>query len=266
MTAAARLNEYNHAEELVCPVAGPVQMNIVVAPYGWAEARPRDIEALLRNVASHMNRFLRPPFAGTIIVVPAPCDDWGPRTHYRPSTRDPFFIQLTARGRKWAQFAYQFSHELCHVLSDYERLREGPNNWFHEAICELASVFTLRRMAERWPICPPYPNWTEYSEALAKYAVELLSHQERRLPAGATLRDWLSTREDELRKDPRQRDKNAVVAHSLLPIFESQPAGWNAIRSLPDSSATFGDYLLEWHARVEPANKPFVKRILEAFE
>ena len=69
----------------------------------------------------------------------------------------------------------------------------------------------------------------------------------------------------ELRHDPCQRDKNAVVAYTLLPIFESEPAGWNAIHRLPDSSAMLGDYLLEWQARVEPADRPFVKRILEAF-
>ena len=129
----------------------------------------------------------------------------------------------------------------------------------------MASVFTLRRMAERWPSSPPYPNWTGYAGVLANYVDELLSCRVRQLPTDATLREWLSAREMELRHDPCQRDKNAVVAYTLLPIFESEPAGWNAIHRLPDSSAMLGDYLLEWQARVEPADRPFVKRILEAF-
>ena len=110
---------------------------------------------------------MRDQVGGTVIVVPAPCDDFTPRTHYRPSSSDPIFIQLTARDTYWSQFAYQFSHELCHILSDYERLGEGPNGWFHEAICESASVFTLRRMAERWRTCPPYAGRTDYAESLA---------------------------------------------------------------------------------------------------
>ena len=81
-----------------------------------------------------------------------------------------------------------------------------------------------------------------------------------------TLSTWLQSEEDGLRKDRYLRDKNAVVAYSLLPIFDSDPAGWNAIRRLSASSAMLMDYLLEWHANVEPADKPFVKRILDAFK
>ena len=240
-------------------------MKIAAAPYGWGEAHPRDIEVLLRNVASHLCRLLRIPFAGIIVVVQAPSDDPTPRTHYRPSACDPYFVQLTARDRDWARISYQFAHELCHVLSEYERLRNGPNNWFHEAICELASVFSLRRMAECWLTCPPYSNWTGYAGALASYADNVLSYKERQLPTGVTLREWLSSREEDLRRDPLQRNENSVVAYSLLPTFESEPGGWNAVRRLPKSSAMFGDYLLEWHAQVEPDDRPFVKRILNAF-
>ena len=81
-----------------------------------------------------------------------------------------------------------------------------------------------------------------------------------------TLSTWLWSEEESLREDRYLRDKNAVVAYSLLPIFENDPAGWNAIRRLPASSAMLMDYLLEWHTSVEPADKSFVKRILEAFE
>ena len=84
------------------------------------------------------------------MVEPTLSESDDPITPYRPSRQGPFTVFLAARDDYWCQFAYQFSHELCHVLSDYERLGEGPNGWFHEAICELASVFTLRRMAERW--------------------------------------------------------------------------------------------------------------------
>ena len=113
---------------------------------------------------------------------------------------------------------------------------------------------------------PPYPSWADYAVSLASYAQDYLSCEERQLPTGMSLSAWLLSEEEGLRKDRYQRDKNAVVAHSLLPIFESEPAGWNAIQRLPDSSAMLVDYLLEWHASVEPADRPFVKRILNAFQ
>ena len=243
-------------------------MNLTVAPYGWGTALPIDVQVLLENTASHLNRLMRDPIVDTIVVVAAPCDDFKPRTHNRPSPNDPFFIQLTARATYWARFAYEFAHEFCHVLSDYERLGEGPNNWFQEAICELASVFTLRRMAERWPTCPPYPDrsWAGYAGAIANYAEELMSRKERQLPAGVTLRGWLSPKEEGLRKDPCQREKNAVVAYTLLPVFEGEPAGWNAICRLPASSAMFEDYLHDWYSQVETLDRPFVERIIRLFE
>ena len=249
-----------------CRYEKAVQLNLTVAPYGWGMALSIDVQVLLEDTTSHLNRLMRDPFVGTVVVVPAPCDDFKPMTHYRPSPNDPFFIQLTARDKRWAQFAYQFSHEFCHVLSGYERLRGSRNNWFHEALCELSSVFTIRRMAERWPSSPPYPTWSDYARQLASYAENCLSKEERRLPAGMTLSTWLLSEEDSLRQDRYQRDKNAVAAYSLLPIFESEPSGWNAIRNLPDSSAMFKDYLSEWNSQVEPLDRPFIERIVRLFE
>ena len=160
----------------------------------------------------------------------------------------------------------QVAHEICHVLSGYERMRGSRNSWFHEVLCELASVFTLRRMAQGWPSSPPYPNWATYAAELSTYADKYLSREERRLPTTTTLSAWLLSEEDSLRQDCCQRDKNAVVAYTLLPIFESEPAGWNAIHRLPDSSAMFRDYLLDWHRLVEPADKPFVALVQRAFQ
>ena len=241
-------------------------MKIEVEPHGWGDAIPSNIEALLTDVASHLNRLLVQPVAERIMVVPVSGAGAVPRTLYRYSTSGPITIQLTARDKRWAKFAYQFAHEFCHVLSDYERLGDNPNNWFHEALCELASVFTLRRMAERWPIMSPYPNWTDYAGALANYADDLLADENHQLPKGLTLATWLPMHEKELRQDPYLRDKNGIVAYQLLPLFEAYPSGWNAVRSLPNSTEPLSEYLADWHERVAPEDKPFVKRLIGAFQ
>ena len=239
-------------------------MNITVLKCDWGGSRPSNIEALLTDAARHLTGAFREAPTGSIVVGPTPTTDDTPITFFRSSPEEPYRILLQARGRHWSQFAYQFSHELCHVLSDYERLRESRNRWFHEAICELASIFTLRRMAEAWSTHPPYPNWAEYAQSLAGYAEDCLDKDERRVPAGMTLAAWLSSEEEGLRRDGLQRDKNAIVAYPLLPIFENDPTVWNAIRRLPESSAMFREYMLEWHAWVGPTEKPLVKRILGA--
>lgn len=234
-------------------------MEIEVQATGWGLARPADIRILLANVADHMNRYLRSPFTGTILIRPSPHDQSYPKVFYRANCQEPFIVQLSAQDRKWSQFSYQFAHEFCHILSGYERLRNNPNNWFHEAICELASVFTLRQMAETWTNHPPFPLWSDYASSLSDYAENLLSSDDWKLPESVTLPDWLSERELELRKDPRQRELNAVVAYSMLPLLEDYPIGWNAIVELPDSTGCFAAYLNDWHARVDGGDRRFLE-------
>ena len=241
-------------------------MTVDVESLGWGEAIPGDIEVLLADVSSHLNRLLVEPVADHIKVVPVSGADAVPRTLYRYSGCGPITIQLSARDRKWSKFAYQFSHEFCHVLSNFEQLRNNPNQWFHEALCELASVFTLRRMADRWPIQPPYPNWTDYAGTLANYADDLLADENHQLPEGLTLATWLPMHEKELRQDPYLRDKNGIVAYQILPLFEAYPSGWNAVRSLPNSTGPISEYLADWHERVSPQDKPFVQRLIGAFQ
>ena len=241
-------------------------LEIKVVPQGWGRAPTSNIEVLLTDVASHVHRLLRCPVTDCIVVVAASGDDAVPVTHYRDGSNGPIPVQLTARDTKWAQFAYQFSHEFCHIVSNYERLRANPNQWFHEALCELASVFTLRRMAERWPTRPPYPNWADYAPSLASYADDLLDNENRRLPADLTLGHCLAAHEDQLRSDPYLRDLNAVVAYQLLPTFEAEPTGWNAVRHLPKSSGYLMEYLADWHDSVASTDKPFVKRLIGAFQ
>ena len=253
-------------------------MEIGVEPDQWGESQPRDIEVLLRDVAFHLTLYLRDSIEGTIIVKPTASTKDMPRTLYRSTPEGPFTILLQARDMFWSKYSYQFAHELCHVLSNYERLRDNPNNWFHETICELASVFTLRRMAEKWTTSPPYPKWADYAESLASYANEMLSREECHLPSGMTLARWLLLEEESLRRDTAAalasntrisdelRHKYAIVAYALLQVFESEPTGWNTIRRLPNSSALFKDYLSDWHSQVEPIDKPFVNCIIQLFE
>ena len=76
---------------------------------------------------------------------------------------------------------------------------------------------------------------------------------------------WLSNHEGALRRDPYLRDRNAVVAYRLLPIFEAHPQGWNTVRSLPTSEGALNEYLLDWYGQVDPRDREFVGRIMEQF-
>jgi hypothetical protein len=235
-------------------------MKILVTPGDWGAAQPAVIEVLLLNVASQLNKNLREPFLETIKIEHVPPSE-PPRAVYRHSKKDPFTIRLSARDTYWAQFAFQFSHEFCHLLSGFEELKNNPNNWFHEAICDLASVFTLRRMAVEWLMHPPYSHWDTFAPHLLAYATQYASRPEAQLPAGTTLASWMIKHEEELRKNPVQRDLNSVVAFALLPAFESEPGGWNSIRRFPTSTESLEKYLKQWHANALDSDKNFVARV-----
>ena len=120
-----------------------------------------------------------------------------------------------------------------------------------------------------------YHNWADYAASLASYTV--------RTPVasghGSLLSDAISlllpSEEDNLREasirkpfgdfSESDRDKIAVFSHAMLPIFESQPAGWNSVRNVPVTKGRLSEYLADWYVQVEPIDKSFVERILGIF-
>ena len=120
-------------------------MEIEILECDWGVARRDEIHVLLEDVASHIVRELRDPLDETIRVMNMPGNP--PRAFFRRAGDTAYEVNLTAKDRKWSQFAYQFGHEFRHVLSGHDRLRCNPDNWFHESLCELSSFFVLRRMA-----------------------------------------------------------------------------------------------------------------------
>ena len=242
---------------------------IRVAPDDWGDARPVDIERLLEDVASHINRELRNPVTGTINVRIAPPTDDTPRhliQYYRPGLST---VQITASDKYWARYTYEFAHEFCHVMIKPSQSSSGPNHWFLEAVCEMASVFTLQRMSERWMTHPPYENWSSYHSSLAKYADDRLTAPEHALPVGISLSEWFAEHEVDLRSDPYMRDSNAVVSYQLLPIFEAHPTAWNTVQCLPAGhtarDSPTRDYLRSWHAAVDPRDEYVVDQVMQLF-
>ena len=240
-----------------------------VAPDGWNGAFPVDIERLLEDTASHINRELRNPVTGTISVRSAPSTDRVPRTLIRYSEPGFYVVQLTATERRWSQYVYEFAHEFCHIVIDPYR-GEGPSTqWLEEAVCELASVFVLRRMAERWLDSaavsrtghPILPRWLSMRDSD-------WMKPERSLPSDVSLADWFSANEGALRQDPYQRDQNALIAYNMVPIFEALPESWNAIQRLPADQHPTTDsptraHLQSWRAAVDPRDRHVVDQVMQ---
>lgn len=230
---------------------------IEVAPGDWGNAEPRDIKRVLESVAGEFLSYVRPAREDlSLRVIPR---GGSPKVLYERGVEGQYVIQLTARDDRWFQYAFQFAHELCHVLSNFDhkealagdKVAEN-NQWFEESLCETASLFTLRRLAQVWETNPPTRNWSGYGPVLAAYATRLSGETHRQLPAGKAFRDWYGENRATLRDNPYLREKNELVAAQLLPLFEARPELWQAIAFLnatPGSAGkSFAQYVADWQA------------------
>ena len=228
----------------------------------WGGAVPEDVRRVLRSAGAalldHVPEAAIPP-----LEVRA---RGGPIVLHERGEGGVVRIRLNTGGNLWSQYAYQFAHELCHVACRYDRDPTG-NQWFEESLCELASLFVLRRMAETWESDPPYPNWRAYAPHLAGYAAERI--EAARLPEGTTLADWYRTNRAALAAEATDRQRNTVVAAALLPLFEESPHHWAALPELnaamPTAPQPFRDYLADWRRRLPADRQDTVDAIAAAF-
>jgi hypothetical protein len=240
---------------------------IQVVPGGWDTAPPEDIQRLLSTVV----RDLRANFGDLPKrVLRVEHGDKVPVTLFKSGPNAETVIQLTSDGLHWAQFSYQFAHELCHVLANYQKHdANGPNQWFEETLCETSSLYALRRMAVTWKTAPPYPNWSGYGPSLTAYADAVMQRASRQLPAGTTLAMWFSAHRDQLRRSGVERELNGVAANVLLPLLEQDPRRWDAVRFLnlgdDEHLASFAAYLASWRDRAPSEHRAFIQQVMTRF-
>ncbi len=247
-----------------------IELSIEVAPGDWGGADVGEIELVLGSVAAVFLEHVR--LARDDLKLRVVPRSGSPRVLYERGHDGQYVIQLTARDQRWFQYAYQFAHELCHIASNFERRVVGEravedNQWFEEALCETAALFTLKRLGVAWASNPPTRNWMGYGESFAAYAAYLLNEPHRQLAADQSLRDWYAEHGASLKDNPYQRRKNEVVASSLLPLFEQDPHAWRALAYLnPDAASAakpFAEYLSDWY-RACP-DKTLPRRVMRHF-
>ncbi|MGH8629771.1 MAG: hypothetical protein ACREU7_03265 [Burkholderiales bacterium] len=196
-----------------------------------------------------------------------------PRVLYQRGVKGEYLVQLSATNRRWAQYAYQFAHEFCHVLSSYDNKEfvgdtpVAPNQWLEESLCEAASLFTLRKMAETWEAAPPCPQWRDYAPALRDYAGQLAGEAHRRLAVGTDLSQWYRQHWDDLRGSAYLREYNEVLANVLASDLAAEPRYWAAIAFLnADKSSTIGsleDYIKSWSSATPEPHRAFVQKLAQ---
>jgi len=234
---------------------------------GWGGAGTRDIQKVALSAGGELWKHFPGRRLHPIIISHS---NSGPIILFRRGPAGEYLAKLDVEGTYWAQLAYQFAHEFCHILANYGTKSGRKNKWFEESLCEMASLFALRRMAVTWKTAPPYPHWKSFAPALHKYAENLRTSKDRQLPAGTTLAKWYRDNEQDLRKNPSGRTRNGIIANQLLGLFEASPQSWAAVGYLnldkPDETESFKGYLESWHGHCPEKHKKFVRQIANLFE
>ena len=248
---------------LCSPLHPKGSLEVRVVGEDWGDVSVLDIKAVLTSAADSLWRHAEPEALSPILVMRS---KEGPIVLFKRGPRGEYFVKLNTGDRYWCQYAFQFAHEIGHIICQYKD-GDPTNKWFEEMLCETASLYALRSMARSWKTQPPYPNWTGYAAHLQKYADERIDRF--RLPEGKHLATFYAENASHLKTHTTDRKKNAAIAVELLPLFESQPQGWRALhyinKSVWKESQDFTTYLRNWYNHTPKDLKPFVEKVAEKF-
>ena len=248
-------------------------LDIRVQAGAFGAASSEDIALLLQSTALELWRYcLRTHLDG--IDVYHRLDH--PQTDFKRTPDGRIAIGLAAQDTQWARYSFQFAHEFCHTLANFsnnsgplERYPSRANYWLEESLCETASLFALRALSRSWQNNPPAPAWRDYAPWLNDYAAERIALPEHQLPAGKNFLAWFQEHQPVMRKNSAVWDWNTIVAIRLLPVFEEEPRGWEAVTFLNHGSQSrnepLTEHLVEWRSVCPEDLRPFVNKIAAVF-
>ena len=241
---------------------------IHVAEGDWDGAKTEEIEAVLHVVADEILGHFPDRKLSPITVSPT---QRNPVVLFQKSANDEYQVHLSAKGTKWAEYIYEFSHELFHILANYQNHapRGMPTHlWLEESLCETASVYTLKKLSLAWAETPPRAEWASYASTLKQYTGRVIGEQRHYLPANVSLTKWMQENEPRMMNDPYLRDKNALVANLFLPLLE-QNHDWEAVAFLNTTDRidqrALADYLADWHQRTPFEHQGLTRRVMQMF-
>ena len=251
------------ASALPCRAADAALPAWRLAADGWGGASAADITAVLNSAMQELQRFFPGRKLEKIVVMRG---HEGPIVHYKRNDLKEIVVQLDTEGLYWCQYAYQMAHEFCHILCGFDEDWKG-NLWFEESLCETASLFVLRRLAETWEKSPPFEAWRSYAPRFTEYADDVMGR--RTVVAESRLADYYRKNQTKLATNPVDRELNGAISLLLLRIMEAKPEAWEAVTwlnsapSKPDE--TFQAYLTKWKKAAPEKWHPFIADMAKRF-
>ena len=181
-------------------------------------------------------------FSGKVSITSWDIDH--PLTKWNVADPTSRTIYLASNHRYWAQQVYQLAHELTHYF--IRGTQDDHNNWFYEALAELASNYFLLKMAGNCKNSS-HQRFQQYASSLSSYQQQTLMYE---APDIDDVSLWLRKNESYLLSNKEVRRLNAQVAKRLFPYFQKEKDIWNILLFAPHQNTCLADLFQCWEKAI----------------
>jgi hypothetical protein len=278
------------AAAAAAPIAAPAKAIEVVRPVGprpladgpitlrgdWGGVPPESVLAVLNRVRAISLAPLRllsdrQP-AGLIVEArnSGPPMIWVIAEQHRYA-----WIVLDARPWDWSQIAYEFGHELGHVLCNTwgpNGLSPNPCRWMEEALVEAFSIRNLARLADSWDNDPPVRTEPGFSATIRRYRGWQLDPDMKAAAATGADRDmaaWFRARRPDLEVHAGVTDGAREAVPAFLAQMNADPTcleGLGAFSRWPERTGVpMPEFMDRWERScLEIGASPWLPRRIRA--
>jgi hypothetical protein len=165
---------------------------------------------------------------------------------------DMAWIIVSTEPHAWCQLAYQFGHELGHVMCnswDHKSIPRPPCQWLEESLVEAFTIRGLGRLAESWESDPPFQDGAAFAVSIQQYRKDLIDKYDQLTP-DEDLASWFHKHRIRLAGAGGESDAEGPMMLNILRELEANNAcveDLGALNRWPERSAvTINDYLTLW--------------------
>jgi len=176
-----------------------------------------------------------------------------PAVWLHPDGSTMAWIIVDVAERAWAQLAYQFGHELGHVLANSWQPHAKPTSpcqWLEEAMVEAFSLHGLGRLADSWRRDPPFSGDNAFGDAIADYRRNIIQRYAKAAEEQKLTRDpatWFAAHRNEIEVVGLNAFAQSLT---ILTEYEAAPESVEALGALNRwpgrSGVPIEDYLRQW--------------------
>ncbi|MBZ9991669.1 hypothetical protein LB572_31720 [Mesorhizobium sp. BH1-1-5] len=178
-----------------------------------------------------------------------------PAIWLHPDKSDMAWIIVDIGERDWSKLAYQFGHELGHVLANSWQAAAkpaAPCQWLEESMVEAFSLRGLQRLAAGWKKSPPFAGDSAFGDAIAEYRQNII-HRYAALANGQGLNGdvtaWFADQRREIEM-PGLNPFAQAMCLTILAEYNQVPDCIEALGALNRwpgrSGIPIGEYLERW--------------------